>query len=117
MKLKIRTYFEDDSHETFMGIGLLWLLEGIEKEGSIRRAAEEMNMSYTKAHQILRKLESTTGKTFLERHKGGNDRMGTTLTPYGKKYLDLYREFNRKVEDYCRSEFEQFRKEVEKESI
>ena len=56
MNLKVRLYFEDDQNGSFMGIGLLWLLEGIKEQGSIRKAAQDMDMSYTKAFQILKKL-------------------------------------------------------------
>lgn len=115
MKLKIRTYFEDEQNDSFLGIGVLWLLEGIGKHGSIRKAAEVMGMSYSKAHQILKKLENTLGFPMLERHRGGNDRTGARLTEKGEKYLEKYRVFHRRIEEYCNNEFDLFRKEIEKE--
>lgn len=115
MKLKIRLYFEDDKNDSFMGIGILWLLEGIEKYGSIRKAAEDMHMSYTKAHSVLKKMESSLGIEVLERHKGGNARSGTTLSEAGRIYLEKYRSFQNRIEEYCNGEFDQFRKEIEKE--
>jgi len=117
MKLKIRVYFEDEDKETFMGIGVLWLLEGIRKYGSIRKAAQEMNMSYTKACQILKKLESSLDRVILERQKGGNNRMGTSLTDYGEKFVMNYERFNNKVEKFCHLEFESFLSEMENYSF
>lgn len=100
-----------------MGVGILWLLEGIEKYGSIRKAAESMNLSYTKAHQMLKKLEVSLQIQILDRQRGGNARGGATLSESGKIYLDKYRVFHQKIEEYCNKEFELFRKEMEKESF
>lgn len=108
MKLKIRLYIEDDNKDTFMGIGVLWLLKGIQKEGSIRKAAQEMNMSYTKACQILNKLEKSLNQVILERHKGGNRRVGTFLTEYGENFLKSYEKFNSDVEHFCQIEYDHF---------
>lgn len=114
MNLKIRLYIENEKKETFMGIGVLWLLKGIEKNGSIRRAAQDMNMSYTKACQILKKLETSLDKIILERQKGGNSRMGTSLTEYGVNFLHAYEHLNKNVEDLCQLEYSQFLKKLDK---
>jgi molybdate transport system regulatory protein len=115
--LKIRLYFEDDKKETFMGIGVLWLLKGIQRNGSIRKAAQEMNMSYTKACQILKKLETSLDQIILERQKGGNNRLGTSLTVYGEKFLNSYEQFNNKVEDFCDLEFDKLLTQMESDSF
>ncbi|MBB6478720.1 LysR family transcriptional regulator [Spirochaeta isovalerica] len=117
LKLKVRIYIEDEKKNSFMGIGVLWLLEGIENCGSIRQAAGEMNMSYTKAHQILKNLEESLGETILQRHKGGNERSGTSLTGFGKTFLKSYRKFNEKVVSDTQMEFDRFLKEMEIESV
>lgn len=105
MNLKLRIYFTDDDNDTFMGVGVLWLLRGIERNGSIRKAAMEMNMSYTKAYGILKNLEKSLNCIILERKKGGNDREGTYLTEYGKWFLNRYEKLNNKVEEFCFKEF------------
>ncbi len=108
MNLKIRLYIEDDNSESFMGIGVLWLLKGIQSKGSIRKAAQEMNMSYTKACQILNKLEKSLNEVILERQKGGNSRVGTYLSEYGEKFLKSYETFNFEVESFCQVEYKKF---------
>lgn len=112
MDLKIRLYIEDDKNESFMGIGVLWLLKGIENKGSIRKAAQEMNMSYTKACQILNKLEKSLDEVILERQKGGNSRVGTSLTEYGEKFMKSYENFNYEVEKFCYLEYEKFKSQL-----
>lgn len=113
MRLKVRIYLEDNKKNSFMGVGVLWLLQGIEKTGSIRQAASDMNMSYTKAHQILKNLEETIGQTVLERHRGGNNRSGAELSPFGKKFLQKYIFFNDHIEEYASAEFINFLKDME----
>lgn len=112
MKLKIRVYISDDDNESFMGIGVLWLLQGIEKHKSIRKAAIEMDMSYTKAYKILKKLESSLGENILERQKGGNNREGTSLTTFGSWFLNRYEHFNNRIEKNCHNEYGKFLKDL-----
>jgi molybdate transport system regulatory protein len=117
MNLKIRVYFTNDNNESFMGIGIVWLLRGIEEHGSIRKAAMEMNMSYTKAYGMLKKLEKSLNQTILDRKRGGNDREGTFLTEYGKWFLLRYESFNSKIESFCKDEFDQFMKEMKEQTL
>lgn len=117
MNLKVRLYFEDDQNSSFMGIGLLWLLEGIKIHGSIRKAAQGMGMSYSKAFQILKKLELSLGREILERHRGGNNRRGTSLTEYGEQFLIRYKELQNKVEDHCNAEYSDFLLEMGLKSL
>ena len=117
MKLKIRLYIEDDTNQSFMGIGVLWLLKGIQKNGSIRKASQDMKMSYTKAITILNNLEKSLNRTILERQKGGNNRKRTSLTAYGEIFLTRYELFNKRVEDFCLSEFDDFLISMEKDTI
>jgi len=108
MKLKIRVYIEDDEKESFMGIGVLWLLQGIEKFKSIRKAALEMDMSYTKAYKILKNLEIALKAKIFVRQRGGNNREGTTLTEYGIWFLNRYKKLNDEIELISIKEFDSF---------
>ncbi len=108
MKLKLRIYLNNDKNKSFMGIGVLWLLEGIKEHGSIRKAASEMDMSYTKAFNILKSLEESLGKPILYRNKGGNAREGTTLTDFGLWFINRYKDFNKTIEEYSNIKFENF---------
>ena len=112
MNLKIRLYIEDENNDSFMGIGVLWLLSGIDKHKSIRKAALEMDMSYTKAFNILKNLEKSLNQPILIRNRGGNDREGTTLTEFGHLFLESYKKFNDNVEKYSRDEFNLFMKKI-----
>ena len=113
MNVKIKIYFTDEDDKQFMGIGVYWLLVGIKKYGSIRKAAEDMHLSYVKALSMLNNLEKTLKRKILNRKRGGDSREGTTLTATGEKLLCLYNEYQEKVKSFADLEFAAFRKEFE----
>ncbi len=105
MEVKLKIYFTDDTGTQFMGIGVYWLLLGIQKYGSIRKSASEMELSYVKAHSMLNNLEKHLGMKILERKKGGDNREGTVLTSAGIKLIDMYDEYQKKVKSFAEKEF------------
>ncbi|RKX84598.1 MAG: ModE family transcriptional regulator [Spirochaetes bacterium] len=107
MDVKIKIYFTHKEKQ-FMGIGVYWLLLGIKKYGSIRRAAEDMHLSYVKALGMLNTLEKTLNKKILNRRRGGDSREGASLTDKGEKLVVLYEEYQEKVKSFAGTEFENF---------
>jgi len=77
-----------------MGIGLVWLLRGVEKTGSLNLAAREMDMSYSKAHKLVKILETALGCKVLACVRGGNTRGGSALTPSGLRFLERYEDLH-----------------------
>ncbi len=108
MKIKLNISILNDKDESFMGIGLVWLLEGIKKHNSINSAAKEMNMSYAKAIKILNKLEENLEQNVITRKHGGNDRTGAELTSFGEHYIKKYDAFQKKIKKYAEDEFKKF---------
>ena len=113
MDVKIKIYFTDEDGKQFMGIGVYWLLLGIKKYGSIRRAAEDMQLSYVKALSMLNNLEKTLKIKILHRKRGGDSREGTSLTKTGEKLISLYDKYQDKVKSFGELEFVSFLKEFE----
>ncbi|OPZ75928.1 MAG: Molybdenum-pterin-binding protein MopA [Actinobacteria bacterium ADurb.Bin444] len=72
------------------GEGPQRLLEGVDRTGSLRQAAMELNMSYNKAWRLLRALEDKLGFALLERSAGGLGGGGSQLTEGAR---DLMRRF------------------------
>lgn len=91
MRLHLRIMLENEQGEAFMGIGLLRLLETIDKEHSISRAARAMGLSYVKALRILDRLERNLRRKVVRRRKGGAKHGGAELTPEGRRLLDSFR--------------------------
>ena len=105
MKVKLKISITNDKDEPFMGIGLVWLLQGIKKHKSINSAAKEMNMSYAKAIKILNQLEKNLGGKVITRRHGGNERYGAEITDFGEKYIKKYNVFQKKIKKYAENEF------------
>lgn len=109
MEVKVKLYLVDEEGDKFMGIGVLWLLEKIETEGSLRGSAAALGISYSKAYGMVRNLEKSLGVPVLVRKKGGASHDGATLTPFGKRFIELYRDFQAKSKKLVEGPFVDFR--------
>ena len=112
MELDTKLYLLDKDGEKFMGIGVLWLLENIGEEQSLRAASMKMNLSYSKAYNMLKKLEKEVGHPFVERKRGGAQREGVVLTPFARRYMDLYRNFQEKAKEAALVEYNNYKEEL-----
>ncbi|MBN2259360.1 MAG: LysR family transcriptional regulator [Clostridiales bacterium] len=74
------------------------LLVNIEKYGSINRAADEMNMSYSKALKLMNTIEKEMGIVVLERHTGGNSGGGSYLTEDAKELISKFEQYEEESE-------------------
>lgn len=79
-----------ENGEKFFGEGPCRLLRGIEKNGSLRAAAMEMNMSYSKAFAIINRAEKVLGFPLTEKSIGGKGGGGSHLTKEAEVFLEKY---------------------------
>ena len=92
MKSVINVYLYEDE-EKFFGEGPCRLLHGIERTGSLRAAAMEMDMSYSKATAILSRAEKALKFPLTEKTIGGKGGGGSQLTPEAKEFLKRYEKY------------------------
>ena len=90
MKSVTKIIFTDDNGIKFFGEGPFRLLRYVEKTGSLRAAAIEMEMAYSKASNLLKQAEENLGFSLTVRCAGGKDGGGSVLTPEGKRWLQQY---------------------------
>ena len=90
MKPVTRITLTDDNGIKFFGEGPCRLLRAVEKTGSLRAAAMEMEMAYSKANKLLKQAEQALGYPLTARSTGGRDGGGSVLTPVGRKLLEQY---------------------------
>ena len=90
MKSVTKIQFTDDNGVKFFGDGPLRLLRTVEKTGSLRAAALEMEMSYSKACKLVKQAEANLGFTLTTRSTGGKDGGGSVLTPEGKRWIMFF---------------------------
>lgn len=77
-----------------VGQGRIKLLEIIEKEGSLNKAAEKMDMSYRHVWGIIRKLEERLDSKIVKTTRGGEGGGGTILTEKAKEIIERYKWMN-----------------------
>ena len=90
MQPNIRVTLFDEDGERFFGEGPCRLLHAIEQTGSLRAAAQSMQMAYTKALGLVRHAEQVLGFALTERKKGGG---GSVLTDEAKEFLYRYEQY------------------------
>ena len=89
----------------FFGYGRLLLLDKIETCGSLKKASEELGMSYRAAWGKIKQTEQVLGFQLMER--AGSRRSGYRLTEAGRLVRDKYLEWFNKVEQDARSRAEE----------
>lgn len=93
MKATVRICLCDDTGLRFFGEGPYRLLLGVERLGSLRAAAQEMNMAYTKASALMKHAEQVLGFPLTRRKIGGNGGGGSVLTPGAKELMERYERY------------------------
>jgi len=76
--------------EPFCGPGMIQLLKFIDATGSVRKASEEMKISYSKCWKLLRTMEDCLKKKVVNRQQGGAGGGEAHLTDEGKAFLTKY---------------------------
>jgi molybdate transport system regulatory protein len=106
MVVDVRVMLRNTDNQPFVGIGIIWLLKGIERHRSISRAASEMELSYPKALRIIKNLEEGLGRQVVIRYKGGNERGGAELTPLGRDFIKRFFRMQERIRLFAASAFE-----------
>ena len=71
------------------------ILEGIDRTGSLAKAAEELKVPYRTAWQRLKESEEVLGLRLVESQSGGAEGGSSTLTQAARELLRRYRELTR----------------------
>ena len=90
METLTKVYLLDETGQRFFGDGPCRLLRLVEQTGSLRAAAMEMGMAYTKAMKLLKQAENAVGEPLTTRAAGGKAGGGSALTQKGKELTQQY---------------------------
>ena len=90
------------------GPGVAMLLRRVRTLRSLRAAAMDMDMAYSKAWTILRNAESQLGVKLLQSRTGGRHGGGATLTEEGERLLAAYEGYVRDLEAAGQTLFQQY---------
>ena len=102
--LKMRLWLEQDGKQA-VGIGITLLLMRIDTYGSLKQAAEHLNMSYRTAWGRIKKAEERAGQPLVQKTKGKGQRY--ELAPYGREIMERFLTFYQEVEAYAQQRAEE----------
>jgi molybdate transport system regulatory protein len=98
--------------ERAFGPGKAELLEHIAAEGSISRAAKAMDMSYSRAWQLVEAMNEAFRKPLVEASTGGRKGGGAVLTPAGREVLEIFRKMEKRLQEDADAYFGEFEKRL-----
>ncbi len=101
LKVRLTIYNDDNPKSRGFGRGIAMLLDNIQKTGSIKKAAKEMGMAYSKAWKILTEVEKEFDLKLLER-KGHR---GSSLSPQAIFLLSAYKSVLEEINDTADAAF------------
>lgn len=93
--------------EPVFGKGKLSLLRAIDKHGSINQAAKEINISYRKAWGFITSMEQRLGIKLVDRHSGGKNGGGATITDEARDFLKKYELMEKNIQEVVDERFKQ----------
>jgi molybdate transport system regulatory protein len=98
MDVRSKIWLEVDGDPVF-GRGRRFLLEAVDRHGSINRAAKEIDISYRKAWGYINAMEKRLGIRLVERRKGGKNGGGAALTDEARAFLRKYEMLEEGIRD------------------
>lgn len=110
MKLNYKIWIEKDGEKVF-GDGPLDILHRVERTGSLRQAAEEINMSYSQAWNLMRDLEKRLGFKLLKRKVGGEKGGGSEITEEAREMMMKFEIFRERADQNLNSLYRKIFKE------
>lgn len=98
MKPRFNLWVEADG-EVVLSAWRVQLLEAIEASGSIRAAAEQLEIPYRRAWEKVHEMEDRSGLHLLETEVGGEGGGGARLTQEAKDFIARFHRFEEGLDD------------------
>ncbi len=105
MKLLVKIYYCNDEGEKFFGYGPYLLLKEVQKTNSLRQAALNLNMAYTKALKLITAAEKQFNCVLIERIKGGKGGGGSRITIKAEELIKEYEKLKTDIDEYSNTRF------------
>ena len=102
LKLRYKLWIEKDGEKVF-GDGPLDILHRVERTGSLRQAAVEINMSYSQAWNLIKDLEKRLGFNLLRRKVGGEKGGGSEITDKARELMMKFEIFRGRADQNLHS--------------
>lgn len=107
IKLKTKTWLENESGEIIFGKGKTELLELIDESGSLLKASKLMGLSYKKAWLHLQQIERMGEDKLVLSKQGRSKDSGSRLSLRAKELLIKYEILQKDIENFANLRFKQ----------
>lgn len=104
LKVKSKLWIEIEGEPVF-GRGRRFLLEAIDKYGSLNQAAKEISISYRRAWSYIKAMEERLGVSLVERQAGGRNGGGAVLTKEAREFLRKYEIMEEGIREFVDKKF------------
>jgi molybdate transport system regulatory protein len=104
MEVRSKIWLEVNG-ETVFGSGRRALLEGIDKLGSINKAARAENISFRKALSYIQSMEKRLNMKLVDRKAGGKNGGGAVLRQEAKVLLRKYEQLEDGIHEMLDKKF------------
>ena len=94
-------------NDSEFGPGTIRLLTEIDRCGSVRHAAEAMEVSYGKTWKMIRDIEDAVGESVVERQQGGPNGGSARITEAGYDLIKRYNLLANDIKAYAKKRFEE----------
>lgn len=101
---KLRLFIKGEDEGNAFGPGIADLMRGVDRYGSLLKAAESMHMAYSKAWKIIHRVEENLGFQLIFRQVGRG--CGSTITAEGREFLEAYDNFINEISSATQESFE-----------
>ncbi len=105
--LKAKIWLESDGQKVF-GDGPCDILQRVERTGSLRQTAAEINMSYSQAWKLIKMIENNLGFPVLEKQVGGPGGGHSKLTGQAARLTLAYEQFRQEAEANLEELFDKY---------
>jgi molybdate transport system regulatory protein len=92
------------NNEKVLGPGRVELLERVHASGSIRQAALQMKMSYKKAWELIKHMNSHFDSPIVLLHRGGKGGGNATVTREGMELIKEFRALQEKFATFLKND-------------
>lgn len=105
LKAKIRIHLF--TNDKCYGPGIHEVLEKVEKFGSLRSAAADMNMAYSKAWKMVKTCEENLGFKLLISSTGGKNGGGAHISDEARIFMEAYNQYCHEVIDFSEKQLKE----------
>jgi molybdate transport system regulatory protein len=98
--LKFKVWLENTEGESILGNGKFELIDYIDQFGSLKAAADKMEISYRKAWGDIKRAEEGFGRPLVVKSRGGNSGGSTELTEFGQQLIKGWGKYRLEVKQH-----------------